>query len=307
LKRPVSDVIRRGFSNTLANWQLLLIRIAESAIAFMIVIAILLAAIVPVVVTALRGSGSGFDLEHPDRILESIIELVTEHWLLLSWLVVLATLVLGLILAVRSFVEAGTARIFFDGEAAEATTGKFAVFDVQRWFDGGKESWWPIFLIYNIVGLYAILGALVPVLVMLMVVTIGGSGSIILGCIAVPLLVLAVIALAVIVALWNQKAIVICVGRGLGAVASVRAGWRELMDDFPRHLGVAALIAIITFGATALLSMITIVGSFGHQSGLSMAFSPLRIVESFAQTSVSAIAGTWFIACFVALTSDNRS
>lgn len=304
MKRPVSDVIRRGFSNTLANWQLLLIRVAESAIVFTIVIAILLAAIVPVVVTALHGSG--FDLQHPDRIFESIIELITEHWLLLSWLIVLATLVLGLILAVRSFVEAGTARIFFDGEAAEESRGSFAAFDTQRWFDGGKASWWPIFLIYNIVGLYALLGALLPVLVVAMIVMIGGAESMMIGCIVVPILCLAVIAMAVIVALWNQKAIVICVGRGLGALASVRAGWRELMDDFPRHLGVGALIAIITFGAAALLSMITIVGSLGHQSGLSMAFSPLRILESFAQTSVSAISGTWFIACIVALTSDNR-
>ncbi|MEA2569973.1 MAG: hypothetical protein QOI24_1974 [Acidobacteriota bacterium] len=305
MKRPVSDVIRRGFSNTLANWQLLLIRVAESAVAFMIVIATLLAAVVPVVVTAFRGSG--FDLEHPDRFLDSVIELITEHYLLIAWLVVLATLVLGLILAVRSFVEAGTARIFFDGEAAETTTGKFAAFDVQRWFDGGKQSWWPVFLIYNIVGCIALLVAIVPILLVAMVFTIGGTESTMLGCLVIPLVILSLVAMAIVAALWNQKAIVVCVARGLGGVAAVRAGWRELMDDFPRHLGVGVLIALLTFGAAMLLSLMSIGAGFSNHNGMATAFAPMQMIASFAQTSVSAIAGTWFIACFVALTSDNRS
>ena len=305
MKRPVSDIIRRGFSNTIANWQLLLIRIGESAAAFTIVIATLLAAVVPVVVTSLRGSG--FDLDHPDRVLDSVIELITEHYLLIAWLVVLATLVLGLILAVRSFVEAGTVRIFFDGEAAEATTGKFAAFDAQRWFDGGKESWWPIFLIYNIVGCLAMLAALVPILLVTMVFTIGGTESTLLGCLIIPLVCIALISMAIIAALWNQKAIAVCVARGLGGVASVRAGWRELMDDFPRHLAVGVLIALITFGAAAVLSVMSMGAAFGNRSGVAMAFAPMQMLASFAQTSISAIAGTWFIACFVSLTSDNRS
>jgi hypothetical protein len=305
LKRTVTDVIRRGFANTIANWPLLLIRIGESAVAFIIVIATLLAAVVPVIVTALHGSG--FDFEHPDRFLDLVLELVTEHSLLIAWLVVLASLVLGLILAVRSFVEAGTARIFFDGEAAEATTGKFAAFDVQRWFDGGKQSWWPVFVIYNIIGLYALLAALVPVILVAMAFMVGGSGSAVLGCLVLPLVCLSLVAMAIIAALWNQKAIVVCVDRGLGGFAAVRAGWRELMDDFPRHLAVGLLIALISFGSAALLSVMSIAAGFGRNSGMTMAFAPMQMLGSFAQTSVSAIAGTWFIACFVALTSDNRS
>ena len=304
MKRTFSEIIQRGFANTIANWPLLLIRIGESAVAFIIVIATLLAAVVPVIVTAVHGEG--FDFEHPERFLDIVTGLITEHALLIAWLIILATLVLGLILAVRSFVEAGSVRIFFDGEAAEATTGKFNAFDVQRWFDGGRQSWWPVFLIYNIIGLYALLAALAPLLVGVMIFAIGGGTAAALGCVVGPLLILAIVAMAIIAALWNQKAITVCVDRGLGGFASVRAGWRALMDDFSRHLGVGVLIALISFGLAAMLSMMSIVSGFGHHAGVTMAFAPMQLLGSFAQTSVSAISGTWFIACFVALTADNR-
>ena len=304
MRRSVSEVIRRGFDNTVANWPLLLIRLGESLVAMMIVFATILAAVVPVVVSIVQSSR--LDVEHPDRMLELLTALITEHGMLIAYLVVLGTVLLTFILAVRAFVEGGTARILFDGEAAADTRGGFAAFDMQRWFDGGKSAWWPIFLIYNIVGCIAVLGALLPLVVVGALVAIGGTGSAIVGCIVVPILIIAMIVLAIIVALWNQKAIVICVARGLGAVASVRAGWREVMDDFSRHFGVAALIALITFAVAAGLSVMNIASGFGHRAGLALAFAPMQLISSFAQSALSAAAGTWFVACFVALTGDNR-
>ena len=258
----------------------------------------------PVVVSIVKSSR--LDIEHPDRAAELMIALITEHGMLIAYLIVLGTVLLTLILAVRAFVEGGTTRILFDGDAAAETRGGFAAFDVQRWFDGGKSAWWPIFLIYNIIGCFAVLGALLPLVVVGALIAIGGTGSAIVGCIVVPILIIAIIVLAIVAALWNQKAIVICVARGLGAMAAVRAGWRELMDDFSRHLGVGALVALITFGAAAVLSIMSMGAGFGNRAGLALAFAPMQMIASFAQSAVSAAAGTWFIACFVALTGDNR-
>jgi hypothetical protein len=304
LSRPVSEVIRRGFDNTVANWQLLLIRVAESAIVLAFVFVTVLAAIVPVIVSVVRGEG--FEMDRPDRFLDLVIMLLTEHWLLIAYLLVLVSVLLTAILAIRSFVEGASTRIFLDGEAAAESSSRFAAFDVQRWFDGGKASWWPIFLIYNIVACFALLGALMPLLVILGALAIGGAGGAALGCVVVPILALGMVAFAIVIALWNQKAIVICVARGLGARASVKAGWREVMDDFPRHLGVAAIVGLIAFGAAMVLSVMSMGAGFGHRAGIALAFAPMQVAASFAQNAVTAIASTWFIACFVALTRDNR-
>lgn len=297
-------MIRRGFDNMVANWPLLLIRLGESLVVMLVVFGTIFAAIVPVVVTIFRGSR--VDFEHPDDVAQLVVHLITEHAMLIAYLVVLATLLLTLILAIRSFVEAGSARILFDGEAAMATRGSFAAFDMQRWFDGGKAAWWPVFLIYNIVGCIAILAAVVPLAIAGALFAIGGTETALVGCVVVPLMMIAILVITVVVALWNQKSIVVCVQRGLGAMASVRAGWHALMEDFSRHLGAGVLIVVITFGATLLLSVMSIVSGFGRHADVAMMFAPMQLVGSFAQSAVSAAASTWFIACFVALTVDNR-
>jgi len=55
LKRSVFDILRRGFENTVANWPLILIRVGEVVVLAGVVIGAVLAAVIPVVVSAACG------------------------------------------------------------------------------------------------------------------------------------------------------------------------------------------------------------------------------------------------------------
>ena len=52
MRRSATDVLRRGFDSTLANWPMILIRIAEGIVFVGIILVSIVAAIVPIAVSA---------------------------------------------------------------------------------------------------------------------------------------------------------------------------------------------------------------------------------------------------------------
>ena len=302
MKRNPFDVIQRGFQNALANWPVILLRLGEGMVMIAIVIAAIFAAVVPVVVAA---NLSHFDTSSIDSASRFFAELLIEHWLLLLYLLLLAFVILGVLIAVHSFVEAGSARVYIDGERAPG----FRAFAFDRWWAGGRRGWWPVFWIYNLAwsvgGLIVLVPAVITIAAMLLVDATGARVAV--GCGGLAFTVLLLIPTAFVMAVWTQKAITICVARAVGAVESLRAARREIRLDFGRHLAVALIMVVIGFIAGSVVSGFSIPFNLGHHNRLDLIplfFAPVQIMLSVVRTALSAAAGSWFLASFVALTEE---
>jgi hypothetical protein len=311
LRRSATEVLRRGFDSTLANWPLILIRIAEGIVFVGIVIASIVAAIVPIAVAA---GLSRYDVTNAANPAEAIAAAVMQHWLLIVYVLMILLVVLLLLVAIHSFVEAGTAQVFVDAERRARTVPApprqaFRAFTVDRWMAGGRQGWWSVFWIYNATWSVAGLIMLIPLIVTLAVMFAIGdtTARVIAGCGGLVVSVLIMLPVAVIVAIWTQKAITVCVARAATTSDALRQAWREMRDDFGRHFAVAFVLFIVSIGGAMVISMITFPMSFTAQHRdpfMSLAFAPLQIVVSLAQTIFSAGIGAWFLASFVTLTED---
>ena len=302
MKRNPFDVIRRGFENAMANWPVILLRIAEGLIMVGIVIGAVFAAVIPVVVAA---GLSHFDANNIDSASQFFAELVIGHWMLLLYLLLLATLLLGVLIGIHSFVEAGSARVYIDGERAPG----FRAFAFDRWLAGGRERWWAVFWIYNLAWSVGGLIVLVPpvITIVAMFLVSENGARIVVGCAGLAFTVLLMIPTAIVIGIWTQKAITICVARAVGAVESLRAARREIKLDFGRHLAVALIMMVISFVAASVVSGFNIPLSLGDHNRLNLVpiiFAPMQVMLSVVQSALSAAAGAWFLASFVALTEE---
>lgn len=303
MKRSAIDVIRRGFENALANWPLILIRIAEGVVFGVIVIGAIIAAVVPVLVTA--GFSNDVDYRNPENVAVLIVGLFVEHWILVLYLFALFLLILGVLMAIHSFVEAGCARIYIDGER----TAGFKAFAADRWLRGGVGGWWAVFWIYNLawsVGALILLGPLV--LTMAGMLAVGGpAGRVAIGCAGLAVTLLLLVPTAILIGMWTQKAIVVCVARTLGAAEALRAARREIKLDFGRHLAVALVLMVIGFIAAMVISGVSFPFSLGqnrHAGFFPLLFAPVQIALTFVQSIASAAVHAWSLASFVALTEE---
>lgn len=302
MKRTVIDTIRRGFENTLANWPVILLRLGEVVVLTLLVIATVIAAVVPIVVSA---GLSRLDLERPEDAAQVVATLFIEHWILIVYLLLLFFAIFGVLIAVHSFVEAGSARVFIDGERVPG----FRAFAFDRWMLGGRKGWWPVFWIYNVawsVGLLIPLALLLVTIIGMLVVD-QTAGRVAIGCIGLAFAVLLLIPIAVLVGMWTQKAIAICVSRSLGALDALRAARREIRLDLGRHLGVFLLLMVISIVVAGFISGVSFpfsIGGHGHRTFLPLFFAPMQLALAIFQNAVSAAIGAWFLASFVALTEE---
>jgi hypothetical protein len=302
--RSTTDVLRRAFDSLVANWQLIAIRIAENIVFIMIVIGSIVAAIVPIAVAAGLGN---FDFKNVDNPAEAVMNLVVEHWMLIVYILAIITIVLGVMIALHSFVEAGNAQVFVDAERARA----LRVFSMDRWLYGGRTSWWSIFWIYNvawgIAGLIILIPLLLTIIGMLMVNDPGPRIAV--ACGGLGLSVLFLIPIGIVVAIWTQKAIAVAVARVENATAALKDGWAQMRADLGRHIAVAFIVFAVSFGGAMVISMFTIPMSIlqtaPHNSPfLGIAFAPARIATSFLQSIFSSAVGLWFLASYVGLTEE---
>jgi hypothetical protein len=311
LRRSATEVLRRGFDSTLANWPLILIRIAEGIVFVGIVIVSIVAAIVPIAVAA---GLSRHDVTNSSNPADAIAAAVLQHWMLIVYVLLILAVVLLVLVAIHSFVEAGTAQVFVDAErraraVAAPVRQAFRAFTIDRWMSGGKAAWWSVFWIYNATWSVAGLIMLIPLILTLAVMfAISDTAArVIAGCGGLVLSFVIMLPVAIIVAIWTQKAITVCVARALTTTDAMRVAWREIRDDFGRHFAVAFVLFIVSFGGAMVISMITAPMSFtahGRDPFMSLAFAPMQIFVSIAQTVFSAGIGAWFLASFVTLTED---
>jgi len=303
--RNTTDTLRRGFDSTLANWPLIAIRIVESLLFVIIVIGCVVAAIIPIAVSA---GFSKFDFDKADDAANAIASFLVNHWIVIVYALAIFTLLLIVLIAVHAFVEAGNARVFVDAEH----TAQFRAFNMERWLRGGREGWWGVFWIYNAAWTVAGVILLVPLLltiVALFLVDPPGA-KVALGCAGLAITFIIGIPLAVLTAIWTQKAIAVCISRGVAGRAALSQAWAGIRADFGRHFAVAFLLMAITFGGSMMISMFTapmslMSGSASHGAPLvSLMFAPARVVSSLLQSVFSAGVGLWFLASFIGMTEE---
>jgi len=309
--RNTTDILRRALDSTLANWPLIGIRIAENFVLVLLVVGSIIAAIVPVGIAA---AFSNLDLKNAENSLQAVAALVIEHWPVVVYLFVVATIVLVVLLAIHSFVEAGSARVFVDAErngaGAVRSRESFRTFTMDRWLQGGRASWWTVFWIYNIVwgvgGLILLIPLLLTLAGLFMVTETGGIVAVACGGLFLTFAI--VFPLAVVMAVLTQKAITVAVARSAAARAAIRTGWSEIRRDFGRHFVVAFIAFVIAVGGSMVIASftgpMTIARDIGHSPLMSIAFAPAQVISSIAQTVFSAAVGLWFMAGYIALTEE---
>ncbi|HVS30563.1 MAG TPA: hypothetical protein VMS98_03815 [Thermoanaerobaculia bacterium] len=312
MKLSITDIVRRGFDNVIANWPLILIRIAEGLLFLLIVVVSVVAAIVPVVMSIGLNRFDPADVDDGAQLLAAIL---IEHWPLLLYLFALVTVMLLAFIVIHSFVEAGCAAVYVGGERRVPATSRipsyarndFRVFTGELWFRGGRQSWWQVFWIYNIAwgvaGLIILIPLVLCAVVMLMLRETPGAMAV-TGCLGMVLALLILIVVGVITAIWCQKAIVVTAATRAGAASSLRTAWTQFTADAGRHVAVAVIMYAIMMAGIFLLSTFSAFTNLSDSAAFTLAILPMQIISSFVNTVFSAFVQSWFLACFAGLTVE---
>lgn len=305
MKRTITEVLRRGFDSTVANWPVIAFRIGESLVFAAIVIAAVLAAIVPAVVAAGLSKDDIVNSGDPGG---AVISWLIAHLMLFVWIFALGFIVLGVMIAIHAFVEGGAAQIYVDAERSAKSRNDLHAFSIDRWLAGGAASWWRIFWLYNFAWSVGLIFVLVP-LVITIAAMLAISDTAIrvgIGCVGVVLAVLVLIPVGIVTSIWCTKAITICVARALSARESLRLGWREFRSDLGRHLAIAVILFVVSMAINSLFSAFTIPMNITSQRLPTMAlmFAPARLLAGVVQGIVGAAVGSCLLACFVSMTEE---
>jgi hypothetical protein len=332
LKRNITEVLRRGLDTTIANWPVILLRITESVLFAGIVIAAILAAVIPAVVAAGLSKDDIVNSADPGG---AVLEWVTGHIMLFVWIFALGFIVLGVMIAIHSFIEGASTQIYVDAERAakrrssptspspesENPTGAvsrpdrpaqprddFRAFTFDRWLSGGASSWWRIFWVYNLAWSVSLIAVVVP-LIITMIAMLAVSDTVarvIIGCAGVGLAVLILIPVGIATSIWCKKAITICVARAMSANESLRLGWREFRADLGRHLAIAVIVFVLSMALNSLVSAFSVPMNITQHKvpDLTLMFAPVRIATGVLQGMIGAAVSSFFLACFVSMTEE---
>jgi hypothetical protein len=312
MKRNIIDVIRRGFDNAVANWPLLLFRFAETIVALFIIIGSIIVVIVPMIVSA---GMSHFNPEDAGSAAEAVLSFVAQHVAIIAWVIVLLTAVSFVIVAVHSFVMAGAARVLVDADRAAgdapASRDRYRLFTVDRFLDGGKRGWWPVFWIYNIAYFVAFLIVCLPILLFLAIAILVATSTpalITVGCFGAAVTVMFMLVTGIVTAVWAQKAIVVQSSRALGGMDSLRHAWRDMRVDFVRHFAVAIVMMVIGFAISSAVTTMSLMFSppMPHQIDalVGMMFLPARIATTSVSSVLSSALAIWWTASFAAMEDE---
>lgn len=291
MKRSVTEVIRRGFDLTIANWPLLLLRIGEHVLIGAIAIASVVAIVIPIAVSAGLGNWH-FDVDSEP--VHQLLTLLVEHWLLLVFVLVLITVVLVVFVAIHSFMQAGCTEVYLDGP-----------FSIDRWLAGGKRGWVPIFWIYNIAWLFAGVVLLIPIIPIPFLIAMTGesTGAIVAGCALLALWGFFAIFVTLATVLWTMKATVLAMTRNLDARAALAEARRAIRLEPGPNFAVGFIMLVIWFGGTMFIGSLSGVMSIGHATPLALITAPLQLVISLVNAIFSSALESWILASFVSMES----
>lgn len=289
------------------------IRVAENLLFIGIVVASIIAAVIPIVVSL--GLNTITPPSSPGDVAEVILAVLSKNWLVIVYLLVLVFAVSGVLVAIHSFVQAGCAKIFVDAERKTAALDQprrsdFNAFDGDTWMRGGVAGFWAVFWIFNIAWTVASMVILLPAtLALVAIVMVKGTpvAAVAVGCVAAVVTLFLVFTVSVVTSIWTQKAIVLALAYRLHAMDALAQAWDDFRADTGRHVAVALILLVILFvGSVVLSSMTAFVPPIRHSAGFSLAMMPLQLASSFLNGIFSAAIGSWMLACFAALSTGPR-
>lgn len=295
-----ADHVQRGFYSALANWPLALLGIVFQFIMTMIFVVGLLSAIVPLVVIGI------VNLRAPGADAEKFVErFVLDHPFAVIYVLVVIAVVLVPLMLIYSFEQAARAAVLLEAEEKhegdDLAVGAFKVFEVGRWAAYGREHWWAVFGILNIVWsiwagavLLFVLGAAAVVWF-----TREHDAFLAVACSTLAIMFLVLTLTAIVGAVWSQLAILERVRTAATAPAATRRGWGRLKDDFGKLVTIQILLIAVAI-AIGMVIVSFYVGSMliSQIPGMIIALLPLKIVISIIQSGIGAFLGSWFTASF---------
>ncbi|HYO78899.1 MAG TPA: hypothetical protein VE010_20725 [Thermoanaerobaculia bacterium] len=317
MRRGVFDVLRRGLDNTIANWPLLLIRFAESVLFAIIAVVAAIVILAPILVSI--GINIA-DLASVDDV-ENVYAILLSKWMMLVWIVAAVTVLLAVFVAVHSFVEAGSARVYVDGERIAGpeqmgVRSRFRVFSMQRWFAGAADGWWTVFWIYNLAWTVAGAILLIPLLPTLVLMLLLRDEqplyAIATGCLGLAVTLLLFIAVAIVTTIWVNRAIAGWAMRRSGARDALAEGWRALRADLGRHVLIAVALYIVIMAGSGFFASFSLIASlgqtFGSDSGVAFLMTlPIRILGTLCSYAFTAGVTGWFLASYATLATDDSA
>lgn len=309
MKRGVFDTLRRGLDNTVVNWPLVAIRLAETILFLTIAAVAIIAILIPIVVSA------GISLANIDDAgdIENVMLSLTSRWMILIWIFLAVSILMVVFVAIHAFVEAGSARVYVDGEriAGNAVDGprpRYRVFSVDRWLAGGRDGWWSVFWIYNIAWGLLSLVLLIPLLptgLMLLIFREQAPVAVLSGCLGLVATLMLLLLGAIVTAIWTNRAIAEWAVRRLGARDALAESWRAIRGDLGRHILVALAILVVSLAGSTFFASFSFLAGIGESMGNSEVFMlvtlPMRILSSLVSSAFSALVTGWYLASYAAL------
>jgi hypothetical protein len=299
LRLSATDVLRRGLDNVLANWPVLLLRLAQTVLMAVIFLGFFLAAVAPIVVSL------GININEWQTFDPTTFgDWLAAHWGVILWLLFLLSIVITLAMAIYAFFQAAAATIYVDGERTARAAGDpgrlaYRVFTFERWFAGGVRHWWRVFLVYNIAWFLGAMAILLPMLAVALLMMAAGPAGLVIGCITVPFLAILIIGGALLINAWTLKAVLATVRGDAGARAALRRSRMAISEDLGRTFAVMAILTAVLIGTSAFVSVFT---SFPlHSPSALFALMPFQIIASLLQSVASAAVDSWFLATFAAM------
>lgn len=308
--RPASEVLRRSFNNTIANWQLLLFRIGESILLLAIFIGVLIATIIPLAISA--GLGNFRDL-NAESAAPLIVSLIVRHWMLIIYLLVAVTVVLTIFVVIHSAIEAGSAAVYLEAERAASISRslsyeRFSAFTLPSWLSGVKRGWWPVFWIYNIAWTIATIVIAAPALIAslaAMVLAAGSAGlAIAAGCLGLLATLALAIGVSIVTNVCVKKATVLAMARNVPAREALREAWSSFRLDPARQITVAVILLVVGIGGGAAISVMSSPFGFSDSLTWQLVTSPLRILGSLVSAGFSAAMAGWLLAAFASMSAE---
>lgn len=313
MKRGVFDILRRALDNTIANWPLILIRLGEMLLFGIVAIVAVIAAVAPILISV------GIELSKINTIddLEGAAFALMSRWILLVWIFVAISVLIVLFVAMHSFVEAGSARVYVDAERAagpaiQGPRSRFGVFTMERWLSGAKDGWWTLFWIYNlgwgVAGLILLI-PLLPTIAGMLLFREQPPAAVATGCIGLVLTGLLLIFVGAVTGMWVNRSINEWAVRRSGARESLAIGWTAMRADLGRHLLIFLAVFVAALAGSSFFAGFSFFAAFGDAFGgnhgmFNLFTFPLRIIGSLLNSAFSAIVSAWYLASYSALATE---
>jgi hypothetical protein len=318
VRRGVFDVLRRGVDNTVANWPLILIRLAEVVLFGILAVLTVIAAFVPTLVSV---GVEVSKIESPDDIAEAMMALASK-WILLVWVFVALAALMLVFVAMHAFVEAGSARVYVDGERAagalmDGPRSRYRAFTMERWLRGGTSGWWTIFWVYNLAWSVAGLILLIPLLptaILMLLLREKPELAVGLGCVGLVATALLLVVVGIVTGMWVNRAIATWAVRRQGARDALAFGWVAVKGDLGRHLLIVLAIIVVAMAGSTFFAGFSMFSAFGDAfSGVfrnrhnihSLFTFPVQMIGSLLSSVFSAMVSAWYLASYSSIAAEH--